>query len=115
MVIADLDVVGIAVDEAETDSPLIVYGDRVLAFSVSGKRMESVTRRYLQVLWAGSQIQVLKLARGPFRDVRRKPFCLTCSVVLLGTSIRERFDHRPECNASRDGSQLLERAHKRSR
>lgn len=106
MVIADFDVIGIAGGETETDSPLIVDGDRILTFSVAGKRMKPVTRRYLQVLQARGQIQVLELARGSFRDVRRKPLCLACNVELLGTSIRERFDHVPECNASRDDSQL---------
>jgi hypothetical protein len=35
MVVADLHVVGVAVLEPKADAPLVVDGDRVLAFSVA--------------------------------------------------------------------------------
>jgi len=42
MVVADFNVVGVAVLKPETDTPLVVDGDRVLASTVSSERMEPV-------------------------------------------------------------------------
>jgi hypothetical protein len=44
--IRDFDVIGIAVPPFKTDSPLIVYPDTPLAFTVAGKLFESISRRY---------------------------------------------------------------------
>jgi hypothetical protein len=57
MVVADLDVVGVAVLEAETDSPLVVDGDRVLADSIALERMEPVTWRDPEELNLSSRVE----------------------------------------------------------
>lgn len=105
MVIANLDVIGIAVNKAETDPPLIVDGDRVLTLSISFERVEPVARWYLQIVQPRGQIHILQLASSPFCDVSRKPLGLTSSVEFFGPSIRERLDHLADCNASRDARQ----------
>lgn len=106
MVIANLDIVGIAINEAETYPPLIVDGDRVLALSISFKRVEPVTRRHLQIVQARGQIHILQFASSPLCNVGRKPPGLASSVELSSESIRERLDHAAQCTASRDGWQL---------
>jgi len=50
MVVADLDVVRVSVLEPETDSPLVVHGDRVLARPIALQRMEPIARRNAQNL-----------------------------------------------------------------
>ena len=49
VIVADFDVVCVAVDEPKADTPLIVHGDGVLALAVSLERMEAIARRYFQV------------------------------------------------------------------
>lgn len=50
MVIGDLHVVGITIIKAETDTPLVVDTNRVLAIAVRAKAMEPVAWRYTQVV-----------------------------------------------------------------
>jgi len=45
MVIHDLHVVGVIIFPVETDPPLIVDPDAVLALSASRKRLESISRK----------------------------------------------------------------------
>ena len=94
MVVRNLDVVGIPVDEPETDAPLVVDGDGMLSLPVSLKFVESVAGRNLQVLEARSQVYVLELSRRPLGDLPWKPFRLTRRVQLLRVPVRERLDHR---------------------
>jgi hypothetical protein len=105
MVVRNLDVVGIRVDEPETDAPLVVDGDRMLSLPVSLKFVESVAGRDLQVLEARSQAHVLQLARRPLGNLLWKPFRLARRVQLLCVPVRERLDHRPKRNLSRDACQ----------
>jgi hypothetical protein len=95
VVIANLNVVRIAIDKPEADPPLIIYGDRVLALSISSKGVESIARRHFQVVEAGSQIHVLELAGGSLGNIGRKPLSSTSRVELLSPAIRERLDHQP--------------------
>ena len=91
MVVRNLDVVGISVDEPETDAPPVVDGDGMLSLPVPLKFVESVARRDLQVVEAGSQVDVLQLPRRPLGDLPRKPFRLARSVQLLRVPVRERL------------------------
>jgi len=50
MVVADLDVVRVSVLEPETDSPLVVHGDRVLGRPIALQRMKPIARRHAQDL-----------------------------------------------------------------
>jgi len=64
VVVGDLDLVGVAVLEAEADTPLVVHRDRVLTLALALKRMQPVAGRDLEVVEPGRQIDVLELARG---------------------------------------------------
>ncbi len=49
VIIRNFDIVGIAVDEPEADSPLVVDGNRALSFSVFPELVQSISRRNPQV------------------------------------------------------------------
>ncbi len=50
MVINNFDISGISVFPFETESPLLVYPNAVLTFSISGQGFESVRRRNAEVI-----------------------------------------------------------------
>ena len=93
MVVAKLNVVCIPVHEAKTDPPLIVYRDRILAPSISRKRMEPVARWHSEIIEARSEINILELSSGSLCDVSRNAFPFARGVELLSTPVRERLDH----------------------
>ena len=62
MVVANFDVVGVAIDESKTHAPLVVHGNGVLAFAFVLKRVQSVARWHLQVVEVRRQVNVLKFA-----------------------------------------------------
>jgi hypothetical protein len=106
MVITDLNVVSVAIDKPKADSPLIVDRNRMLPFPVAAKGVESVARRYFQIVKPNRQVQVLELSSRPLGDVAWNTPRLASGVELQSPSIRERLDHEAECNASRDSRQL---------
>jgi hypothetical protein len=59
MVICYFNIIGVAVDKTEADTPLIVNRDCVLAFAVSLQGMEAVTWRYCQVLDTDRKVDIL--------------------------------------------------------
>jgi len=93
VIIADLNIIGVTVDEPKTDAPPVVDGDRVLPLSVAFQRMEPVTGWNLQIIQSTSQIQILELTRSPFGNIRRKPLRFARGVQFLGALICERPDH----------------------
>ena len=94
MIVADLDVIRIAIDKAKADAPLRIDRDRVLAPTVIRERMEAIFRRHLQVLQVGRQIDVLQLAGSAARDVGRKAPRCPGREQIASAPVRERFDHR---------------------
>lgn len=93
VVIAHFDVVGIAVDEAETDAPLVVHGDRMLALPVAAQRMEAIAWRHLQVVERCGEVHILEFAGRPSGHIRRKALGRAENVQFLRALIRERLDH----------------------
>ena len=69
VVVANLDVIRIAVDEPEADAPLSVHRDGVLPQSVILERIQAIARRHLQVIHADLQVDVFQLANGAPGDV----------------------------------------------
>ena len=72
MIVADLDVPGIAIHEPEADPPLIVHRDRVLALPVTLERKQAVAGWNSEVVQLGRQVDILELPRGASGDLRRK-------------------------------------------
>ena len=93
MVVADLDVVGVAVLEAETDSPLVVDGDGVLADSIALERMEPVTWRDPEELNLLSRVDRREFAQRTPRDVWGNSTRRAGHVEQLGLRVRKRLDH----------------------
>ena len=63
VIVAHFDVVGIAVDKAETNAPLIVHGNRMLALPIAAQRMQAIAGGHFQVVEGRRQVHVLQLAR----------------------------------------------------
>ena len=93
MVIAELDVVRLTLNKAETDPPLIVDGDRVLAFSVPFQCMESIAGRHSKVVKARGDVHGLELPQRAPRKVRRDTTRPAGDEERLGTAVGKGLDH----------------------
>jgi len=93
MIIAKLDIVGIAINEPKADAPLIIYRNRMLPFAILRKGMHAIPRRNTKVFDPRSQINILKLATCPLDDVHRNPFRPASSIQFLRTPVSKRLDH----------------------
>jgi hypothetical protein len=99
MVINNFDIISVAFAPGEADPPLVVDSDAPLPFSIAVQFLESITRRYSEILDLGCSIEHPKLPErrswdGSFRDrCRLKSFSASASAQLR---IIERYD-----NASR--------------
>jgi len=93
VVVAELDVVRIAVDEAKTDAPLVIDRNGVLPGAVSLQRMEPIARRYAQVGELERRMDGFELPERAPRHVGRHLLGFAGSEQLLGLPIGEGFDH----------------------
>ena len=105
MVVTDLHIVGIALHEAETNTPLVIDRDRILPFSVTAKYMEAITGRHFQIFEACRQVQIFQLPTRTLRDVGWYLFCPSGRIELTRGAVYESFDHTTNCVASRDECQ----------
>lgn len=101
VVIADFNIVCVAIFKDEADPPLVVDRDGVLYLSVALERVQPILRGRSQVIKPRSEINVLELASCAFRNVRREPFGFTSLIKLFRAPIGERLDHANDRNASR--------------
>lgn len=72
MVVADFDVIGVAVHEMKADAPLIINRNRVLTPPVVLQCVKAIPRGHLEVFKSLSQIHVLQFSNGASRDVSRE-------------------------------------------
>jgi hypothetical protein len=70
VIVADLDLVGIAIAEPKANAPLVTDGNGVLAPAVVLERVQPIAREHVEIVEPGRQIHVLQLAGGSRRDVR---------------------------------------------
>jgi hypothetical protein len=95
MVIYNLHVVRSGILPAETDAPLIVDPDRVLAGSIAAQLFQAVARRSELVAEVFCFVEVNQLAsRGPL-DRRRKLRRLAAFENVSGFIASETLDHCP--------------------
>jgi len=106
MVVGDLNVVGIAFNEVEADTPLVVYRDRVLPSPVALQSVQAITGRNAQIIQITSQVEVFQPTQGSANQIRRKPATLADTIQISRMMIREGLDHNGNCTASRDGRQV---------
>ena len=105
MIVTDLDIVGVAIHKPETYPPLIVYGDRILPFSIVLQRMQAVARWASQILQPRREINILEFSRRAPGYVRRKLPRLAGRVQCLCAAIGKCFYQVVKCNVSRDKGQ----------
>lgn len=108
MVIAYFDVVGISINEAKADSPLIVHRNGMLTFSLILECMKAIAWRYLQIVEPRCKVNILQLTNGSLGNVRRKALRGSRDEQIVGPAIRERLDHFEYCSASRDACQATQ-------
>ena len=105
MVVADFDIVGIAIQKSKADPPLVVDGNRVLTDAVTSERMQSVTRGNSEVTQSRRRIDLFEFSKAPPHNVRREPACLTSYKQIMRALIRKGLDHEIKCKTSRDACQ----------
>ena len=93
MVVADLDVVRIPVHEAETNAPLIVDRDRVLAPPIILERMEAIAGRHLEVVQLGRKMDILEFANRSGSDIDWEALRGAGGEELCRPAIREGLNH----------------------
>ena len=71
MIVYDFDVVGVILVPAETDAPLIINSNTVLAFAIAGQRLQSISRRQAQKGQLHGSIDQLEFTQSPLTDVSR--------------------------------------------
>jgi hypothetical protein len=64
MIVGYLNVIGIAIDEAEADAPLIINGYGVLAFSRSSQGMKTIAGRHPEIFQSGRKMDILQTPYG---------------------------------------------------
>ena len=67
----DFYILGAILAEYEAEPPLLVDSDAVLAFAISGERLQPVARRYAQILQAQRRIKLLQFRERALSNVRR--------------------------------------------
>lgn len=93
MVIAELDVEGVSAIEPETDTPLVVHGDGMLASAIAFEGVQAIAWRHPEIGHVRGDVDGLELAQGTPGDVDRDPLALARSKQFLCQPIRERLDH----------------------
>ena len=96
MIIHYLDVVGIPTSPFKTDAPLVVNADAILTLSVVRQFLQTVRRRYAQILQDLGSVQDVKSPSGNPLDVMRefaRELTIEESFRFLA---REGLNHHPE-------------------
>jgi hypothetical protein len=93
MVINNLDISGLAADPFETDTPLVIDADAILACSISPELLESVAGNGRQVLQIFCAIEVKQFAASSALDIRRQISRNLPVENLFGFFRRKSLDH----------------------
>jgi len=93
VVIGNLHVVSVSQLEAKDDTPLVVNGNRVLAFTRTGECVESIAWRHSQILKTNSQITIFKPAKRSPDELGRKSFRFSSLEKLTSVLFGKGFDH----------------------
>ena len=93
MIICYLNVKCVAINEPETDAPLVVDGDGILPFSLPLEGVQSITGRGPQVIEPGGEMDIFQATNRSSDQVWRQAFRFAFCEHLLGIAIRERSDH----------------------
>ena len=72
VIVGDFNIVGVSVLELETDTPLVVYRNGMLAGAFPSQRMKSVAGRHLEIVQTGGKVDIFKPPPGPPQQVGRQ-------------------------------------------
>ena len=95
MIIDDLDVKGVTVTPLETDPPLLVDPNAVLALSTTLQTFELIRARNRKVFQVSSRIQLLQLHQCALLNVTRNTLGVLATPHLVGFLATKGFDHGP--------------------
>ena len=93
MIVDDLDVMRVSSEPAETDAPLIVDSDAVLASPVPGEFLKTVRRRDAEVEEARRGIKHDQFSEGNSLKVRRHSANPLPFEKALGVGVAKAADH----------------------
>lgn len=95
MIIRDLYIIGIAIDEAKADPPLVINGNGKLACSITLERMKSITRWHTQIIQICSKLNVFEPTQYPFYQIRWQALRFTSHKKLLRFTVGKGLNHQP--------------------
>lgn len=95
VVVDDFYVVGVAVTPSETDTPLVVDPDAVLAFAIAFEGFEPIGRRYAQIVQHAGVPQHAQLAACHRLDICRQAPGRHSAPDLFRFLVGKVPDHRP--------------------
>jgi hypothetical protein len=72
MIVGYLDLESVAIDESETDAPLVVDANRMLPFSLTLEGVQSIARRRLQIIEPSGEMDIFQATNGPSDQIRRQ-------------------------------------------
>ena len=93
MIVAEFDVIRIAILEAKADTPLLVHGDRMLSHTIVFERVQPISRRHAEVEELSRHVDRLQFSEGATRHVPRNALRFACPEELLSRAVRECLDH----------------------
>lgn len=93
MIVADLDLVGVAANEPKADTPLIVHGDGVLTLPVTLERREAIAGWHFQVVQVRRQVDVFQFSCGSPGNIGGKARRLPRREQFPSALVRKCLDH----------------------
>jgi hypothetical protein len=93
MVVAELDVIPVAVGKPKADPPLIVDRDGMLPRSITFEGVQPIPWRHAQIRELRGNVDGFKLPQRSPSDIRRHLLRLPRAEELLGLAIGEGLDH----------------------
>lgn len=93
VIVAELNVVGVTIGKPKADAPLVVHCDRVLTMPIGPERVKAITPWHLEVVESTGEMHILKFTNRATDQIRRQPLGPSRAEKIIGTPIRERFDH----------------------
>ena len=93
VIIDDLDVKGVTLTPPETDPPLLVDPDAVLALAIAFQSLELIRARNRKILQVSSGVQLLQLHQRPVLNVARKTLGVLATPYPFGFLPSKGLDH----------------------
>jgi hypothetical protein len=93
VVVNDLYIIGVAILPTETNAPLVIDTDTILAAPSTFEFLQSIARRYSQIGQCLSGVQRDELSQHTSEKICRKPPDWLAAEQALRVPIREAFNH----------------------